>query len=553
MADSSGGLESMASGTLKKQNAQDGLSEVLAALKIVHDPSSSNSARQEASFRLDDAKRAPQAPAQGFEIASNTSNDDTLRHFGLSMVEYYIKYVWDGRSDAEVVLRDYVVQLARDIRPQDPPYIRNKVAQLWTELAKRSWGDQWMNMDEILVKILPMSITHQLLVLTILETLVEQVFNREDPAAGVRGGDLGTACNEIFTPESVLKEVQSSPEEKPSRLRYGSEGWLHRLCVFLNQSLVNNSLGNPQIHGVILKTLTTIRATISWINIKAISAVHVPTTLIQALANGDTAMRTASVEAMIILFSRGKSFDDADFDHIVNPMYNAQNVALLYDAYRWAVVDAHDIDEEKYEFLKKLAEMISHLGHLLALKPLRIHMKDSPDPADIANLYSLFITVTSNPSMSVSIHCLELWAHFVRYNKPWSTTEAEHYNSLLEICRQRLVRYEVLPEGFQDDTWLFLQEDFDTIAERHTFVGNYRKYCVEIVHQMIPRYPLAVTIHLLDEAKSLIGNLNPIGSDFNGLFDRRFSFEQSLKNFRSASILKIFHACNPCRCSPHSR
>src|SRR5215472_9048340 len=202
MADGGGGLESTASGALSKQNPQDGLSEVLAALKIVHDPSSSNSARQEASFRLDDAKRAPQAPAQGFEIASNTSNDDTLRHFGLSMVEYYIKYVWDGRSDAEIVLRDYVIQLARNIRPQDPPYIRNKVAQLWTELAKRSWADQWMNMDELLVQIFPMSITHQLLVLTILETLVEQVSNREDPAAGVRCGDLGTACTEIFTPES---------------------------------------------------------------------------------------------------------------------------------------------------------------------------------------------------------------------------------------------------------------------------------------------------------------------------------------------------------------
>src|SRR5579871_1090234 len=189
MTDNSGGLKSAASGALNKQNAQNGLSEVLAALKIVHDPSSSNSARQEASFRLDDAKRGPQAPAQGFEIASNTNNDDTLRHFGLSMVEYYIKYVWDGRNDAELVLRNYVVQLGRDIRPQDPPYIRNKVAQLWTELAKRSWADQWMDMDEILVKILPMSITHQLLVLTILETLVEQVFNREDPAAGVRGGD----------------------------------------------------------------------------------------------------------------------------------------------------------------------------------------------------------------------------------------------------------------------------------------------------------------------------------------------------------------------------
>ncbi len=553
MADSSGGPESIGSDALSKQNIHDGLSEVLAALKIIHDPTSSNSSRQEASFRLDDAKRAPQAPAQGFEIASNTNNDDALRHFGLSMVEYYIKYVWDGRSDAEIVLRDYVVQLAREIRPQDPPYIRNKVAQLWTELAKRSWADQWMNMDELLVKISSMSITHQLLVLTILETLVEQVSNREDPAAGVRGGDLGMACTEIFAPESVLKEVQSSPEEKLSQLRYGTEGWLHRLCLFLNQSLVNNSLGDSQVHGVIIKTLTTIRATISWINIKAISAVQVPTTLIQTLANGDTTMRTAAVEAMIILYSRGKSFDDADFDHIVNPMYNAHNVALLHDAYRWAVVDAHHIDEEKYEFLKKLAEMISHLGHLLTLNPLRIRMKDKPDPADIASLYPLFIAVTSNPSMSVSIHCLELWAHFVRHNKPWSMIEAEHYNSLLEICRQRLVRYEVLPEGFQDDTWLFLQEDFDTITERHTFVGNYRKYCVEVVNQMIPRYPLAVTTHLLDEAKTLIGNLNQIGSDFKGTCDRRFCFQATANYFRSAGILKILHACNPRRCSPYTR
>lgn len=78
---------------------------------------------------------------------------------------------------------------------------------------------------------------------------------------------------------------------------------------------------------------------------------------------------------------------------------------------------------------------------------------------------------------------------------------------LLETCSQRLARYEFLPEDSDDPIILFLNEDFDTIPERHAFLGNYRRYCVEVVEIIVRRLPLEATQHILSQAEALFKNL----------------------------------------------
>lgn len=63
-----------------------------------------------------------------------------------------------------------------------------------------------------------------------------------------------------------------------------------------------------------------------------------------------------ATECLHTLFSR-PLLSDSDFEQIVMPMYHANTVVLLGSIYNWRPVDADDIDEERYVFLKKFAEV----------------------------------------------------------------------------------------------------------------------------------------------------------------------------------------------------
>jgi exportin-5 len=260
------------------------LTQVLQALQAIYDPASSNDTRRQATDYLEQAKRHPEAPSHGRTLALDRSQPAQLRYYGLTMLEYSIKYNWEEFSPEQgEALRNYVVELAQNISEQDPLYLRNKVAQLWTEVAKRSWGAEWMNMDQLLVELWQTSLHHQAVVLYVLETLSEEVFNREDPTAGLRGSDLGRACVEIFTPAAVLTEHLPS-RDKSLNVRYGDEGWLRRLCDNLAWCLSQDYQNQEAVRLCAVKTMAALRASMTWVIPKAIASVQVIEHVCKALA-----------------------------------------------------------------------------------------------------------------------------------------------------------------------------------------------------------------------------------------------------------------------------
>jgi exportin-5 len=257
---------------------------VLQALEAIYDPRSSNDTRKEASAYLEDAKKLPEAPSHGFTLAIDRVQPPALRHYGLSMLEYSIKYGWEDYTvEQGEALRDYVIQLAQGISDEDPVYLRNKVAQLWTEVAKRSWGAEWLDMDERLVGLWQSSLHHQAVVLYVLETLSEEIFTREDPTAGLRGKDLGRACVDIFLPASVLG--QHLPDRDTNlNVKFGDDGWLKRLCDLLSWCLANDYQNNERISACANKTLNTLRAAVAWVMLPGIAATQVIEHVCKALA-----------------------------------------------------------------------------------------------------------------------------------------------------------------------------------------------------------------------------------------------------------------------------
>lgn len=252
----------------------EALAKIEQALRLVHDPASGNDNRRDAQAYLETVKENPEAPLHGYRLASDKTQGPVVRHYALSLLEHAIRYLWASYTEEQAAaLRNWVVELNQGVSSSDPPYLRNKTAQLWVEAAKRSWGDEWMDMDAMLVQLweVPDSSVHKEVVLFILETLSDEVFTGDDAVVAFREGVLSKACVEIFTPLSVLLESFPNRQAGPD-VRQGSEGWLSRLSSFVEYCLTSDAKDNDEVKSCAVKGLSALLSLMPWAIPKAIAA-----------------------------------------------------------------------------------------------------------------------------------------------------------------------------------------------------------------------------------------------------------------------------------------
>ena len=272
------------------------LSRIHEALELVHSPYSSNESRQQASIFLEEVKANDEAPYHGFTLASDKTQQPVVRHYALSLLEHAIKHKWAEYSPEQATaLREWVLQLSQTIASDDPLYLRNKTAQLWVEIAKRCWGADWLDMDELLVRLweLPGSVGHKEFVLFVLETLSDEIFNGEDTVAALREGALSKACVEIFTPAIVLAEAFPN-RQVGTVVRFGEEGWLVRIGELLSQYLSTDAFQSKEYQSCAVKTLAVYKSVMPWAIPRAISSASCVQHMCTSLAASTVAVQLVS-------------------------------------------------------------------------------------------------------------------------------------------------------------------------------------------------------------------------------------------------------------------
>lgn len=274
----------------REAGASNGSSNILdrihQALEIVHSPYSSNNARRDAQSFLEDVKTVDEAPFHGYTLAANKLQPPVVRHYALSLLDNAIKLKWaEYTEDQAGALRNWMLELCRNVSKDDPGYIRNKTAQLWVEIAKRSWGSEWMNMDELLVQLwqTDSSIVHHELVMTVLETLGYEIFFGDDVVATMRQGVLCKGWTEIMTPADVIAEATKN-RNAATELRSGTEGWLVRLVMLLDQTLAADMDSNREAEPCATKALSALATLMPCSLPKAMAAANVVPVCCRALA-----------------------------------------------------------------------------------------------------------------------------------------------------------------------------------------------------------------------------------------------------------------------------
>ncbi|EAL92700.1 nuclear import and export protein Msn5, putative [Aspergillus fumigatus Af293] len=513
--------------------SEGGMADLVRALELIHNPSSTNDLRRQALTFVESQKESKLAARNGFLLASRVENAPLVRYFGLTLLDHVLRHTSFTAADQVAILRDFVLKLAESIRPEDPAYYRNKIPQLWVEIAKRSWGLDWLAMDEILVQFWGASLVHKELVLSILETLSEDIFYREDTVSSLRGTDLNRALVEICTPLSVFEEIYPKREHHVE-LRCGTEGWLARTCEFLIYC-VENLQASIQARDAALKALATLKSILVWAIPKAIMSTNCVSSIVRPLTCSDEQVLLAAVEALHALYSRS-NFEIEDFQPLVHLMYETEYLTLLRKLYEWSIVGPDDIDDTRYTISKKLSEMLSYLAGFLEEKGFSL---ETAHGMNLTFFFHLLISVIQNQSLTVSIPVLHVWCKLLASERIGSTDLVTGLIPvLLSICTERLIRWESLPADSDNPTVIFLNEDIDTVPERHAFVGNYRRYCSSIIETIVQKRPQDAIPHILAGVDANLDNL------YNGVepFDVKTFSKNSLSLMRADTQFAVVEA-----------
>lgn len=124
--------------------------------------------------------------------------------------------------------------------------------------------------------------------------------------------------------------------------------------------------------------------------------------------------------------------------------------------------------------------------------------------------------VMKHDSLQVSIPALHVWVKFLNSDAIATASAIQNmFPMLLETCSQRLIRYEFLPNDSQHPSILFLNEDIETMPERHAFLGNYARFSNQVVERVVQQQPIDALYHILGQADQILAHLYDSEPPFN--------------------------------------
>lgn len=155
------------------------------------------------------------------------------------------------------------------------------------------------------------------------------------------------------------------------------------------------------------------------------------------------------------------------------------------------------------------------------------HLEERPslvaENCDLSSFFDLLTTIMKAESLHTSIPALHLWVKLL---------SSEHYarapsvralaGQLLEICSHRMLRYESLPEDSTNPSIVFLNDDVDTMPQRHAFLGNYARFCQQIVEMIVESLPADALYHLLGQADHVLDHLYDGEPPFQSTYHSHF-------------------------------
>lgn len=128
-------------------------------------------------------------------------------------------------------------------------------------------------------------------------------------------------------------------------------------------------------------------------------------------------------------------------------------------------------------------------------------------PETCTALVDVMMLAFQHDSLLVSIPVLHSFTKLlVAKNPTISSAMGQRVAVLLGTCSQRLIKYESLSHE-ELPVILYLNEDFENPPELHSFLGNYRRYCIAVIESIAFYMPQEAVGHILDQTVQMIDTI----------------------------------------------
>ncbi|KAH9505184.1 Exportin-5 [Bulinus truncatus] len=264
---------------------------LIAAVETVMNPLASNENRQTAHKICEEFKEnSKQSFLYGFHLAEK-DHSAFVRHFGLQVVEHYIKYRWQeagqtDKSDLKMSILKFVDLGTKDILEEEQ-HIKDGVSRILVELMKREWPQLWENLFTDFTVVCQNGATQTELVLLTLLRLTEDV---------VRFQNLPQARR-----RSLLQALTASMSSI-------SSFFLFTLNTHLEIYKSKTGPETEKACKICQCVLDTLTAFVDWININHITEANLLPLLCSLLLDKNLCLRAS--ECLLLIVGRKGSSED---------------------------------------------------------------------------------------------------------------------------------------------------------------------------------------------------------------------------------------------------
>ncbi|XP_017870503.1 PREDICTED: exportin-5 [Drosophila arizonae] len=470
--------------------AQHGVTEALAAelakaVDLIMHPMTVQQARLEAYMACERFKEESPLCAQvGLYLASSAQFNQEVRHFGLQLIEYTIKFKWNCITHEEkVYIKDNAIKMLNlGVGPAEDRtllHLKDALSRIIVEMIKREWPQQWSDLLPELSQACTKGEAQTELVLLVFLRLVEDVALLQTIESNQRRKDMYQALNnnmnDIF--EFFLRLIEQHVTAFRETTRLGN---YHK----------------ANAHSRVVETvLLTLSGFVEWVSINHIMSSNGKLMHFLCILLNDKAFQCNAAECLAQITNRkGQTKERKP----LLQLYGEEPLRYIYTATQMQVdTSSAQAIEQHHNFLKKLIQVLN--GMVQQLVALWGKDEGTQRPAQLNVMFECLLLLVQHPSLTVAHGATLIWQLLLKHDGCSKDYLMVNYiPKLIHTIAPRIVKISYpsqLPDGVTqplspNSTEAYIRMEYDSEEDFAIYFFRCRTDFLEIFRQATLVQPL---------------------------------------------------------------
>ncbi|KAH8421457.1 hypothetical protein KR009_008314 [Drosophila setifemur] len=375
--------------------------ELAKAVDLIMHPLTQQQARLEAYMACERFKEESPLCAQvGLFLASSPQSNQQVRHFGLQLIEYTIKFRWNCITHEEkVYIKDNAIKMLNaGVGPAEDRSLlptKDALSRIIVEMIKREWPQQWSDLLPELSQACTKGEAQTELVLLVFLRLVEDVALLQTIESNQRRKDMYQALNnnmnDIF--EFFLRLVEQ------------------HVTAFRETTRLGNFHKANAHSRVVEMVLLTLSGFVEWVSIQHIMSSNGKLMHFLCILLNDKAFQCNAAECLAQITNRkGQAKERKPLLQLLNE----EPLRYIYQASQIPPDSASPLAiEHQHNFLKKLLQVLNGMAQQM----VALWGKDDATqrPVHLQILLECLLLLVQHPSLTVAHGSALIWQLLLKH------------------------------------------------------------------------------------------------------------------------------------------